>query len=348
MSNDGKILSWLKKIFSVSGMSLIIAVIGLYFAYNTFVKEKGGELLVTINDEEVPTNNTSRQVILFYNTFSTNISDYIPLTPTFTNVGKYSLTGFALQHIVSASSPIAVSDEYTMIQKAQKYVYNYDPNQLPAHFETFAPFYNWIVSGDGATSIRSTVTYDGCVDKGVYTTNIVWKNLSKQSNHFAEWEKNAFSAANTMNIKSPFDLYLSYNGNVYSYLNITQAKIVEKLRLVSQDSQSQVKTTIPKKIVQPTNSNNQSVTQKTKVQKPINWRNEIIASLFLFLIILLLVPFFALFDAIFDAPSYRPTAIWAKFVADCNENSKIYLIISLSFAVIFIVANFIGLYMRSH
>lgn len=72
MAKDTNITSWLKKIFSLQTLSVLIAVVGVCFTYKTYIESKPGQLTI-----EIPVLNESKDDVSYEN--ASGISRYFSL-----------------------------------------------------------------------------------------------------------------------------------------------------------------------------------------------------------------------------------------------------------------------------
>ena len=86
---------WLKKIFSVGSISLLVSVIGLYIAYKTFMVDTGGELKISFTGQYSDFSSHDGCMVALNEQSAAALNT---LLPQFSNPSKYNLKDFYLRY----------------------------------------------------------------------------------------------------------------------------------------------------------------------------------------------------------------------------------------------------------
>lgn len=317
---ESSTIKWLKKIFSVSTLSVIIALTSLIIAYFTYLNSTSGNLKLTVNNKETP--------ILFeegVSMQSLHISSDSIAYPNkqllhMENTSSRSIKNFHYEvlFIPHGKCYVDLNEDFERI-KSNIYRYKYD--NLPPHGWLNSPF-NSITFYDQQlyTEVIYNITYEG-IDKAIiFPCNILFfNNLGKELN-----EQNYMQLRNSF-IKAYIHDNLDKEEAKKTVLSIEDTTIVGIFNYDACNTDNYSLNSL--------SSLNEKPSKTTKV----NWLN---------LIFFLITPIFLMIIYISDVGIKRILNFESmySFVAEKNKNKqwknislgdKIWIIICASFYLIY-------------
>lgn len=151
---------WLKRIFSLQVLSLLLALVTGWITYRQFIRDNGGVTTVTY-DGTVLSSNGRRQIVVCMDAPG-RIPD-ISLSPTFANESEYSVRDFALQYTYTCRGiRLKPSDFYQTTRTPDKTILRYKEKTLYTYSEAEAPLYGLTAEKDaGQCTAHVRVTYNG-------------------------------------------------------------------------------------------------------------------------------------------------------------------------------------------
>lgn len=168
---DNKVLTWLKRIFTLKTLEVILAIGAIVIAYYQFVYQRGGELTIVYGSENVENNGTQYLVICT----DTPDSDFngLPLSPEFINASEHSVREFQLQYRIKAEGlelqptinyRIVPDNGYIALRYLDNIIYSYSAADVPIGSVT--------LTSDFATcDVYARATYDGAKRPFEYTVS---------------------------------------------------------------------------------------------------------------------------------------------------------------------------------
>ncbi len=204
---DNKVLTWLKRIFTLKTLEVILAIGAIVIAYYQFVYQRGGELTIVYGSENVENNGTQYLVICT----DTPDSDFngLPLSPEFINASEHSVREFQLQYRIKAEGlelhptinyRIVPDNGYIALRYLDNIIYSYSAADVPIGSVT--------LTSDSATcDVYARATYDGAKRPFEYTVStsfvIIPRPADEKTDHWiARCKQKIASAvkASTFNI----------------------------------------------------------------------------------------------------------------------------------------------------
>lgn len=155
--------SWLKKIFSVGTLSLVVAVVGLYISYKTLMVDAGGELKISYTDFATELSENGISTVIINENSAECIND---LLPRFTNPSNYALKDFYLHYDFSGGQyDIAPTGFYDIAEGRNVLTLSLKNTVLPAGATVPEPIRKFSLKGSAErTTMNFTVgaSFNGC------------------------------------------------------------------------------------------------------------------------------------------------------------------------------------------
>lgn len=201
-------ISWLKKIFKVEVIGVIIAVGGVFVTLPQFIKDTGGAIDIKYDSffkDDIP------KVIIVDSTTTDFISR---IFPTLYNDGKYSLDNFLLTYTINSSSEIiSYNEKFNISNNRTEKILTYDGHIFYSHSELAPPYISMSLTTD-TTFVDYSIkaTFDGVRDPYIISNSIKVIYIPVQKS-YEQWEQLAINSS-----KGLHSAY-SYVDNNFNLLN---------------------------------------------------------------------------------------------------------------------------------
>lgn len=191
--SDNSVTKWLRRLFNVNTLGLILAAIGLVFTYLQFVREEGGKLSLTVNGEKETAYNSSK--LLTICTADENVDlAALDVLPEFRNDSRYAVRNLLLtgEMTVSQTISIYVDNEWKYSIGDGKVSLKYKDNTVYPHTNVPIPVYEAVVRDDGMILLSCEATFEGSEQKIGYLYRIKFISIPAAGNEsFSEWKERA-------------------------------------------------------------------------------------------------------------------------------------------------------------
>lgn len=206
----------------------LAGIIGIWFSYQTFRHESGGELKAWHQQRELHTN-SSRTIFVCLDNINTDLSS-LSVTPVFDNPSKYSIKDFSLSYTLESAN---VSCEPTGFYSKMEYndskaLYRYNFETLKPYTETEPPFRSFkLKSRQSRCRIETKATYDGADYPYIYNID-VWfivvdrKNISEEN-----WRLSCKKAIFDIVEDKEYDIYYYTSSGRDYVFDVNLAKAIE-------------------------------------------------------------------------------------------------------------------------
>lgn len=167
---ENEIIIWLKRIFSLKTLEILLAIGALIIGYYQFIYQKGGDLDMVYDTRPVDNNGQSSLIVCADSRFC-NFSD-LPLSPDFVNNTEHSIREFQLQyHINTTGLDIEPSINYRIVT-GPTIEMRYLDNIIYSYSGADSPIRNIKLTSDNATcKVSARASYDGAKHRFDYTIN---------------------------------------------------------------------------------------------------------------------------------------------------------------------------------
>ena len=154
------ITSWLKRIFSWKIITGFITIVCFFFAISQFLRDKGGDISMSLNGREV-INNEKINNIVFVDSRTTHIGDFF--VPLIVNNKEYSVRDFFLQYdLETRNIDIMPYDFYNSYHSGGGMALRYKDNVLYSFTDAESPLSSLALKSDDAwLNVKMKATYDG-------------------------------------------------------------------------------------------------------------------------------------------------------------------------------------------
>lgn len=204
----------------VALLSLLIGVPGIWFSYEQYKHERGGEMRAFFNSQLIDDSVNPRSVVVCLDDEHAEMPN-LQLAPVFNNTSQYTIKDFDLQHTVEADGVVAVPNGfYTKTRyNATKDVFSYNNDKIAAFSQTPYPFESFELDrGGGSCVITTHAAYDGAERPFEFETNLVFKVISSEGKSFDEWKLACDERLSRMNMPEQTDIFYSAQGRL-AYAN---------------------------------------------------------------------------------------------------------------------------------
>ncbi len=212
-------ITWLKRIFNVTTISTLVAILGVCIPVAEYVEKHGGKFVAFVNNKEAASH-INRNVLIYMDQDSVDLSQ-MGIVPTMTNPTKYPVQDMLLMYEIEArSSKIIYADYYSVHQTVSGTQITNNDKTLYAKSTVPRPFYKFVMYGDGEVSINLQVTYRGVNEPFTYHTFVKANKISDEQLIY----KNAYDFI-TANQIDTVDLYIFKDSAFVPLLNYSAEKI---------------------------------------------------------------------------------------------------------------------------
>ena len=205
----------------------LAGLLGIWFSYQTFMHDAGGELTAWHQQRELH-NNTTRTVFVCLDDINTDLSS-LQVTPIFDNSSKYSIKDFALSYTVESANVVCEpTGFYTKIDyNAGKSVFRYNFETLKPYTDTEPPFRNFKVrSRQARCMIETKATYDGADYPYVYNMDVWFLVVDRKNISEENWRLSCKKAIFDIVEDKEYDIYY-YGGGTKDYVfDVNLANII--------------------------------------------------------------------------------------------------------------------------
>lgn len=245
-TDSNAIVKWLKKIFSWQVLSAIFTLASVYWGYNQFVRDQGGNITAYIDNSEVYVGD-KRNIIVFLDNENREIPR-LPLIPILRNNEEYSVRDFLLQYQITANDIFYIpSDFYSSFIGRDGNTLRYKENTLYSFTSAESPIdYIEKVSNNSHIDIKMRATYDGISEP--YECNVsasFYIEPKSQDISFSEWCKHCEQLVQKRTDALTFNTYYISDNQFASSLIVTTSAIEDARSLQEKQQPKQEKT--PKK-----------------------------------------------------------------------------------------------------
>ena len=213
----------------------LAGLLGIWFSYQTFIHDAGGELTAWHQKRELH-NNTARTVFVCLDEINTDLSS-LQVTPFFDNSSKYSIKDFALTYTVESSNVVCEpTGFYTKIDyNAGKSVFRYNFETLKPYTDTEPPFRNFKVrSRQARCMIETKATYDGADYPYVYNMDVWFLVVDRKNISEENWRLSCKKAIFEVAEDKEYDIYYFGGGQKDYVFDVNLANVIAEEGIVSE------------------------------------------------------------------------------------------------------------------
>lgn len=229
----------MKKFGDILGIVLsIVGLPGLWFSYQAFRHDAGGELTAWHHQQELY-NNSDRTIFVCLDDIDADLTS-LQVTPFFDNSSKYSIKDFSLTYTLESNN---VSCEHTGFYSRADYndtksVFRYNYESLKPYTCTEPPFSNFrITSRQSRCMIETKATYDGAKHPYLYNLDIWFLVIDRNNISEENWKLSCKKAIFDIVQDKEYDIYY-YSSNNKDYVfdvNLSNVIAEESRKAVSQN-----------------------------------------------------------------------------------------------------------------
>lgn len=183
----------MKKIIEIVAgvLSILLGIPSIWFAYETYRHEKGGEMAAFLNSNRIEDTAAQRSVIICLEDESTDVSG-VEFVPVFSNSSQYTLKDFDLKFDIKSDGVNCLPNGFFSKTRynADTDVYIYNSDKIAAFSRTPYPFEGIELDrGGGECSIATTATYDGAPRPFTYNVDVTFKVVPTRGLTFGAWKE---------------------------------------------------------------------------------------------------------------------------------------------------------------
>lgn len=214
----------MKKIIEIVAgvLSILLGIPSIWFAYETYKHEKGGEMAAFLNSNRIEDTAAQRSVIICLEDESTDVSG-VEFVPVFSNSSQYTLKDFDLKFEVKSDGVNCLPNGFFTKTRynADTDVYIYNTDKIPAFSRTPYPFVGIELDrGGGECRITTTATYDGAPRPFTYNVDVAFKVVPSRGLTFGGWKELCDSKISRMNLGAGVhDIYYIGLGRTEAAIN---------------------------------------------------------------------------------------------------------------------------------
>ena len=183
---DNRILTWLKRLFTLKTLEVILAIGAIVIAYYQFVYQRGGELTIVYESENVENNGTQYVVVCA----DSPDSDFngLSLSPEFINASEHSVREFQLQYRIKAEGlELQPTINYRIVPDNGYIALRYLDNIIYSYSAADAPIGGVCLTSDCATcDVYARATYDGAKRPFEYTVSTTFVVIPRRPGENSE------------------------------------------------------------------------------------------------------------------------------------------------------------------
>lgn len=214
----------MKKIIEIVAgvLSILLGIPSIWFAYETYKHEKGGEMAAFLNSNRIEDTAAQRSVIICLDDESTDVSG-VEFVPVFSNSSQYTLKDFDLKFDVKSDGVNCLPNGFFTKTRynTDTDVYIYNTDKIPAFSRTPYPFVGIELDrGGGECRITTTATYDGAPRPFTYNVDVAFKVVPSRGLTFGGWKELCDSKISRMNLGAGVhDIYYIGLGRTEAAIN---------------------------------------------------------------------------------------------------------------------------------
>ena len=235
-------------------LAAVVGLAGIWFSYQTFRHDAGGELTAWHQQRELH-NNTKRTIFICLDDINADLSS-LQVTPFFDNSSKYSIKDFSLTYTVESSNvECEPTGFYSKIDyNGNKSVFRYNFESLKPYTDTEPPFRNFkIRAKQSRCCIETKATYDGANYPYIYNLDVWFLVVDRRNITEENWRLSCKKAIFDVVEDREYDIYY-YGGGKKDYVfdvnlaNIIAEDIEDRKVVEQKEKQPDVKKPVePKK-----------------------------------------------------------------------------------------------------
>ena len=222
----------MKKLLEIlSVLGGLAGVLGIWFSYQSFRHEAGGNLTAWHQSREIH-NNSTRTIFVCLDDMSSDLSQ-LSITPFFDNSFKYSIKDFSLDYTVESSNVMfEPTDFYTKMDYSDsKSRFRYKFETLKPYTDTEPPFRSIkIKSRQSRCRIETKATYDGASFPYEYVQDVWFLVVDKKNMSDENWRISCKNAIYGLTTAKEYDIYYR-TGTGYDYVyDVNLANVAEEAK----------------------------------------------------------------------------------------------------------------------